>query len=112
MMNLFKEMMATGLGAVFFTKDKIEEMVEDLVEEGKVSRNEATQLVDEIFNKAKEQREEMVKRVKVEVENNLERAGLARKEEVKALQEDVSRLELQLEAVERELEELKGDNQE
>lgn len=109
MMNVFKDMLATGLGAVFLTKDKIEEMVHKLVEEGSVNKQEAEELIDDMVEKAKKQREEIKNKVKTEVENEFEKAGFTRQEEVESLKKEVERLELQVKSLEQKVDELQGD---
>ena len=103
MMKFFKKALATGLGAVFLTKDKIEEMVEELVQEGSVSKKEAEELIDDMTKKSKEQTELIKKRIKTEIDQNLDKAGLAKKEEVNNLKSKVENLELKLKQLERKL---------
>ena len=109
-MNVFKDMLATGLGAVFLTKDKIEEMVHKLVEEGSVNKQEAEELIDNMVKKAKKQREEIKNKVKTEVKNEFEKAGFSRQEEVESLKKQVEKLELQVKSLEQKLDEQQGDS--
>lgn len=108
-MKVFKDMLATGLGAVFLTKDKIEEMVQNLVEEGSVSKKEAEELVDNMVEKAKKQREDIKNKVKSEVKNEFEKAGFSRQEEVKNLKQKVDTLELQVKSLEQKIERLENE---
>ncbi|MFO7819409.1 MAG: hypothetical protein R6V17_04140 [Halanaerobacter sp.] len=110
MMNVFKDMLATGLGAVFLTKEKIEEMVGKLVEEGSVSKQEAEELIDNMVEKAKTQREELKSKLKREIKNEFEKTGVSNQEEVKNLKGQVDRLELQVKALEKEIADLKDDS--
>ena len=110
MMNVFKDMLATGLGAVFLTKEKIEEMVDKLVEEGSVSKQEAEELIDNMVKKAKTQREELKSKLKTEIKNEFEKAGVSSQEEVKDLKGQVDRLELQVKALEKEIADLKDNS--
>ena len=110
MMNVFKDMLATGLGAVFLTKDKIEDMVQKLVEEGSVNKQEAEELISNMVEKAKKQREEIKDKVKTELKNEFEKAGFSKQEEVDDLKAKVDRLELQLKSLEKQVKELKGDS--
>ena len=109
-MNLVKDMLATGLGAVFLTKDKIEDMVQKLVEEGSVNKQEAEELIEDMVKKAKKQREELKNKVKTEVETEFENAGFSRQEEVEDLKGKVDRLELQIKSLEKEVDELKENS--
>jgi len=109
LLNFIKEMMVTGLGALFLTKDKVEEMVQKLVEEGKVSKDEANELINNMTKKAKEQQEQMRDKIKTEIDNSLNKVGIVKKEDVEELNEKVAKLELHIKSLEREIESLKGD---
>ena len=104
MLNALKKMMVTGLGAVFLTRDKIQEIVDELVEQGQVSRGEAEDLVEEMFTKAKQQREELEEKIMEDLKENLNKTGLTSQEEVEELKGRIKNLELQVEALEKKLE--------
>ncbi len=109
-MKFFKKALTTGLGAVFLTKDKIEEIAQELVKEGTVSREEAEELIDDMLERSKEQSELVRQKIKTEIDNNLDRAGLAKKDEVNQLKNKVENLELKLKHLERKLDdECKGE---
>ncbi|MCK8815973.1 hypothetical protein MWH28_01160 [Natroniella sulfidigena] len=103
MIKLFKETMVTGLGALLFTKEKVEDMVQELIDEGAVNREEAEQLVDEMISKAQQQKKEMREKISLEVERKLARTGFAKKEEVEALRKKIEHLELHIQALEEEI---------
>ncbi|WP_027339700.1 phasin family protein [Halonatronum saccharophilum] len=109
MIKVFKEMMVTGLGALFFTKEKLEDIFDSLVEEGKVSREEANQLIDDMVQKAREEKKELGKKINSEVKSNLEKMGLVKAEEVEGLKDKVNELELYIKSLEQEIELLKKD---
>lgn len=109
LLNFIKEMMVTGLGALFLTKDKVEEMVQKLVEEGKVSKEEANELINNMTKKAKEQQEQMRDKIKTEIENSFNKVGIVKREEVEELKDKVVKLELHVRSLEREIQSLKND---
>ena len=51
MRKLLKSVVYTGIGAAFLTKEKIEALKDDLVEQGKISQDEGKQFVDELVKK-------------------------------------------------------------
>lgn len=51
MWELLKSVVYTGIGAAFLTKEKIEALRDDLVEQGKISQDEGKQFVDELVKK-------------------------------------------------------------
>ena len=105
MLNVFKKMMVTGLGAVFLTRDKIKDMVDELVEQGKVSRDEAEDLVEEMFTKAQQQRKELEEKITNDIKDNLDKTGLTNQEKIEELENRIKNLELQVESLEQELKE-------
>jgi polyhydroxyalkanoate synthesis regulator phasin len=110
MMNVFKEILATGLGAVFLTKDKVEEMVGKLVEEGSVNKEEAEELMDNMIKKAQQQREKISNKVKTELKSEFAKAGFSKREDVEDLEQQVEKLELHIKSLEEEIKELKNDS--
>ncbi|WP_408954826.1 phasin family protein [Natroniella sp. ANB-PHB2] len=102
MIKLFKETMVTGLGALLFTKEKLEDMVQELIEEGAVNREEAEQLVDEMIDKAQQQKKEMREKISLEVEKKLAKSGFAKKRELERLRRKVEQLELHIQSLEEE----------
>ena len=49
--NCWKVLYIPGIGAAFLTKEKIEALKDDLVEQGKISQDEGKQFVDELVKK-------------------------------------------------------------
>ncbi|MCP4343167.1 MAG: hypothetical protein GY799_30910 [Desulfobulbaceae bacterium] len=51
MRELLKSVVYTGIGAAFLTKEKIEALKNELVEQGKIGQDEGKQFVDELVKK-------------------------------------------------------------
>ena len=51
MRELLKSVVYTGIGAAFLTKEKIEALKNELVEQGNISQDEGKQFVDELVKK-------------------------------------------------------------
>ena len=51
MKELLKTIVYTGIGAAFLTKEKIETLKDDLVEQGNIREDEGKQFVDELVKK-------------------------------------------------------------
>ncbi|GAB6138293.1 phasin family protein [Halanaerobaculum tunisiense] len=105
MNNLFRELMVNGLGALFLTRDKLKELMDDLVEQGKMNREEAENFIDEMMTGARKQREKLKEKIKSELQDSLQD-----EERIKELEEQVNKLELQVKALEKEVEN-KSDQQ-
>jgi len=93
MLELFKRTVFAGIGAAVITKDRIESMLQEMVEQGKITRDEASRMADKI---AAEGREEF-ERTREEISNNFsrmfKRERFVKLEDFQNLQLRVSRLE-------------------
>lgn len=82
-----------GLGLAWITKDKAEEVVSELVRQGQVSLEQSREAVNQLLEEAEEQRGELTRFVNAQIERGIEAAGLARREDIRQLEERVARLE-------------------
>ncbi len=84
--NFVKKTLDFGLGLALFSKEKIEAMVEDMVNRGEVARKDARKLADDLVEKGVEGREEIRRLISDEVHKTLSHLGLtneaARREEI------------------------------
>ena len=91
MADIFDKSVNFGLGLFEYTKEKAEQLVEEMVKKGEVHRKDAQHMVGEIVQKGESQREEISKMVRTEVDKALGKAAdalhLARKEEILAADE-------------------------
>ena len=93
MIELLKKTMFAGVGLAVVTKEKVLESLEELVEKGKLTQEEAADLSDKIVLEGKEQTE----KAKVEASNlfteMLQRANVVTRDQYDALAERVTKLE-------------------
>lgn len=82
MLNILERSINLGLGMFSYSKEKIEELVDELVEKGDVSKKDAKSLVNDLVKRGKEQREEFKMIIKEEFINPLDLKSLARKEDL------------------------------
>ncbi len=93
MFDLVKKTMLAGVGMAVVTKDKVLESLDELVEKGKLSQEEAAALSEKIVEEGQEETE------KAKVEANklfsemLHRANLVTKDQYEALAARVTELE-------------------
>jgi polyhydroxyalkanoate synthesis regulator phasin len=107
MFELFKKTITTGLGAMLLTRDKVEELLKDLVEQGRISQKEAEEIIDELVSKAEKDKEEAKDKVKKEVGGILDKAGFGKSKEITELKEEVRNLSLEIEALKEEISDLR-----
>ena len=72
-----------GLGLAVYSREKIEELVEEMVQKGEVAKKDARDLAGDLVKKGEEQRTQVQKMVHDEVTKILDKMDLARKSDIK-----------------------------
>ncbi|MDD3814533.1 MAG: hypothetical protein PHZ02_07780 [Desulfocapsaceae bacterium] len=93
MIELIKKAMLTGLGVASLTKEKIEEIGRDFVEQGKLSQQEGEKLVDEILAKVEEAKEDIRKQIEERVEEIVKKMNLVRQSDLEELKLQIKELQ-------------------
>jgi len=79
MSNAFEKSINIGLGLLLYSREKVEELVEELVGKGEVAKKDARQFAGELMQKGEEQREELKKLIRNEVIKALDHVNVAQK---------------------------------
>jgi len=93
MIDLVKKAMFAGVGAAVVTKDKVEESVQELVQKGKISSEEAQKLSERIVEKGEKETEEARQEASKLFTEFLNRAQVATQDQIDALEQRVRDLE-------------------
>ena len=96
MIDLIKKAMFTGIGVAALTKEKVEDVAKDFIEQGKMSEQEGKKLVDEIMVKSKESQEELAQKIEASVNIALEKLAVAKESDIEALQQQIDELKEKL----------------
>lgn len=88
--------MMTGVGMAVMTKDRVEEMAREMVKAGEVTTEKGEEFVAEAVRQAEKARADFEERVATVVEKNLDRVGVATKDDVEALMARIAQLEAKL----------------
>lgn len=91
MKDLFKKAFYLGVGAVSVTAEKIESLVDELVQRGAANQSERGKLIEEFMEKAREQEKILSAKVKEMVQTY----GFATKRELDELRQRLETLEKQ-----------------
>lgn len=91
-----KKMLYLGIGLAFATKEKIEEVVNEMVKTGELKQKEAGELKEKLLDKAREEKEEFKGFIKKQVEAIAKELGFVTKEEIEKLKKQVKKLEKEL----------------
>lgn len=98
MIDLLKKGMLAGLGATVTTKDTVESILNDLVEKGKLSRDEAKQTADNIVDQSRKEFEDVKGELNKRFVDMLNKGNVATKDDIAALEARVLELEKALAA--------------
>jgi polyhydroxyalkanoate synthesis regulator phasin len=93
MIELFKKTMLAGIGMTVVTKDKVLKSLDEFVEKGKLTRDEAAEMSDKIIQEGCEQTEKVKAEANKLFTEMLHRANLVTKDQYDALAARVVKLE-------------------
>ncbi|VAX22104.1 hypothetical protein MNBD_NITROSPINAE02-701 [hydrothermal vent metagenome] len=96
MFETIRDAARMGLGAISLSKDNLKKLTDNLVEIGKVSREEGERLFKEFSESADDYKKNMTTQIEEVTEKVITEAGLARKSEVEELKARVAELESRL----------------
>ncbi len=82
-----------GIGIVALTREKAEELANDLVKKGELTQDEGKALVKDLLKKSEEQGKELTKRIDREVKKTLKGINVASREDVRRLEKRIDKLE-------------------
>ncbi|HHD57420.1 MAG TPA: hypothetical protein ENK89_07080 [Desulfobulbaceae bacterium] len=94
MKDLLKNVLYAGVGAAFLTKEKIEELNGELIEKGKLTREEGKQFVDDLIKRSEKAKDELELWINKRVEERVDQLDLATKDEVADLKRQVEELQV------------------
>jgi len=96
MLEIIKKSLLTGLGIAVVTRDKLEKVMNRFVEEGKMSRDEAQKMIDDMVASGENQWRDIEGKIRQYVKDALDDLDLCRKKDCDDLQARVAKLEERL----------------
>jgi polyhydroxyalkanoate synthesis regulator phasin len=103
MLEEIRKGLLSGFGAVLLTREKAEEATRKLVEDAKLSKEEAQDLVDELFATGTRQWSELEASFAKAIRSGIDNLDIAGKKDLYALKSEVKKLEKRLETLEKEI---------
>ena len=100
MFEIFKKSLFAGLGLAVVTKTKMESVLEKLVEEGKMSRDEAEKMGQELLESGEKQWDDFETRLKETVKGFLDNMDICKSSDLKKVEKKVKALDMRLKALE------------
>jgi len=92
MAGLIEKSLLLGLGVMTLTRDKVKQFVDSLVEEGEVKPEEAPNIVDKLVARGKEEREEIRKLVREELDKVRIKVPVASHKDIEDLSQKIDEL--------------------
>lgn len=92
-----------GLGAVILTREKIESVTSKLVEDAKITQEDAERLTEELFQKGETQWQEFENTIRDSIRKALENLNVGSKENVDALNRKIQNFETRITLLENSL---------
>lgn len=87
MKSLLEKGFLVGIGLLSMTREKAQQVIEELSHEGEVQKSEVKQWVDQLSDRGEEERQALRKLIRDEVKKVLDEMGLATKEDIQKLLE-------------------------
>jgi len=100
MIENLKKLGIYGVGLALLTQEKIEELVKEASKEGKISKEDSKKAVKELIAASKKEKEKLNKSLKKEIQHILKEVGIPTRK-------DFASIESKLDALEKEISELK-----
>lgn len=91
-MGSFKKLFNLGLGTLIVTKEKAEEVVNELIKKGEVGREEGKGLVEELIKKEKKSKKELENQIEQTVKGVVGKLNIATRKEVEELKKEIKQL--------------------
>jgi polyhydroxyalkanoate synthesis regulator phasin len=93
MFDLLKKTYLFGLGLASLTKEKAEELVDDMIKRGEVAEKDRGKIIEDMLNRVQEEQEKLFKTVRDYVKKVVHDMGLPTRDEYLELQKRVEELE-------------------
>lgn len=90
--RLIEKSMLLGLGVLTLTKDKVVQAVNNLVEEGQVNAEEAPGIIDRLVTRGEEEREELRKLMREELDKLRVRGPMVSHKDIEELGQKIDDL--------------------
>ena len=98
-----KQLLVMGIGTTSYVAEKIREVSEEWVREGKINPEQATAFVEDMMSQMKSEQNNFERQMEVQMRNMLQDLGVARQSEVDELRGRIDRLERQVRDLENKM---------
>jgi len=92
MFKLGRKMFLAGLGMLSLTKERANEIAQELIKKGELSQSESKDFVIDLLDKAEKEKDKLIEKIKPEIEKSLEKMNLMSKKDIDKLTEKINKL--------------------
>ncbi len=96
MKGLVKDIVYAGVGAVCLTREKVEDIVSEMVEKGKLRADEGKELVESLIKKTEQSQEQLEEWLLARVDEKLKKLSLAKSDELVELKQEFAELKKEI----------------
>jgi polyhydroxyalkanoate synthesis regulator phasin len=96
MLDIIRKSMLAGIGLLTLSQEKARELVDELVKQGEVSKEEGSKLLKEFLEKVDKNTQELEKKVNELLQKTLTKMNIPTKEELEKLRREIESLKQQL----------------
>ncbi len=93
MKDIIEKSINLGLGIAATTKEKVENLVDDLIAKGQLAKEEKSKAVNEVLDKLEKSETEFKEKTRAVVNETVNNFGFATKKEINNLKETISDLQ-------------------
>ena len=101
--NLIKQLLMIGIGTTSLVADKLKEVTDEWVQDGKLNPEQATKFADDLMKQIKSEQDNLEEHLQRQVRNVMQDIGVPRQSEMDELRGRLDRLERQLRDLENKL---------
>jgi len=101
--NLLKQLLMLGIGTTSLVAEKLREVSDEWVKEGKLNPDQAKGFVDDLMQQMKSEQGNFETQVKRQMQNAMQDLGVPRQSEMDELRGRIDRLERQVRELENKL---------
>ena len=88
---MLKDLIYVGLGGALLAKEKVEKELNELVEKGKLNKEEAQKFIDKAKEKGEAEEKELKERLKEALREVFDEMNLATKKDIEALKKEIKK---------------------
>jgi len=85
MKNILEKGLLAGIGLLSMTREKAQDIIEELSQEGELQKGEMKQWVDQLSDRGEEERQALRKLIRDEMKKVMDEMGLATKEDIQKI---------------------------